>query len=114
MGVEDVGDRSGDEVVQLYLTDVAASVPVPVQKLVGFKRINLAARAKETVTFRVAARQMALVDNDGRRVIEPGAFQLSIGGRQPRAADSVGECTEVVTASFEIVGRAQPRWTDHP
>ncbi|MCJ7739479.1 MAG: glycoside hydrolase family 3 C-terminal domain-containing protein [Anaerolineae bacterium] len=106
--VENVGDRSGDEVVQVYLTDVAASVPVPVRKLVGFKRINLAAGAKEAVTFSVAARQMALVNDDGQRVIEPGAFQLGIGGRQPCVTDFVGECTEVVTGSFEIVGRATP------
>jgi len=106
--VENVGDRCGDEVVQVYLTDVASSVPVPVRKLVGFKRINLAAGAKETVTFGVAARQMALVDDDGQRVIEPGAFQLGIGGRQPCAADFVGECTQIVTGSFEIVGRVTP------
>src|SRR5437762_7995287 len=39
--VTNVGDRPGDEVVQLYVTDVAASVPVPIRSLAGFKRVHL-------------------------------------------------------------------------
>jgi len=106
--VENTGERAGDEVVQLYITDVAASVPVPVRQLAGFKRISLAPGEVKTVTFTVASRQMALIDDTGRRVIEPGAFQVAVGGRQPCAADFAGECTEVAIGSFEVVGRITP------
>ena len=80
--VTNVGKINGDEVVQLYLTDVAASVPVPIRTLVGFDRISLRPREKRTVTFTITPRQMSLIDDAGKRVIEPGEFLISIGGSQ--------------------------------
>jgi beta-glucosidase len=78
--VTNAGDKEGDEVVQLYLTDVAASAPVPIRALVGFDRISLRPREKRTVTFTITPRQMSLIDNRGKRVIEPGEFMISAGG----------------------------------
>ena len=78
--VRNTGEREGDEVVQLYLTDVAASAPVPIRTLVGFDRISLRPREKRTVTFTITPRQMSLIDNRGKRVIEPGEFMISAGG----------------------------------
>jgi len=80
--VTNVGKIDGDEVVQLYLTDVAASAPVPIRTLVGFDRISLRPREKRTVTFTITPRQMSLIDDAGKRVIEPGEFLISIGGSQ--------------------------------
>ena len=80
--VTNVGKINGDEVVQLYLTDVAASAPVPIRTLVGFDRISLRPREKRTVTFTITPRQMSLIDDAGKRVIEPGEFLISIGGSQ--------------------------------
>jgi len=77
--VTNAGDREGDEVVQLYLTDVAASAPVPIRTLVGFDRISLRPREKRTVTFTITPRQMSLIDDRGKRVIEPGDFAISVG-----------------------------------
>jgi beta-glucosidase len=82
--VTNTGDREGDEVVQLYLTDVAASAPVPIRTLVGFDRISLRPREKRTVTFTITARQMSLIDDRGKRVIEPGEFLVSVGGLRLR------------------------------
>jgi beta-glucosidase len=78
--VMNAGDRAGDEVVQLYLTDVAASAPVPIKTLVGFDRISLRPREQRTVTFTITPRQLSLIDNRGKRVIEPGEFMISAGG----------------------------------
>ena len=83
MGVENTGERAGDEVVQLYLKDQVASVPVPVQQLVGFQRIHLDPGETRQVSFTVSPKQMSLILDDGRRVIEPGAFHLFAGGGQP-------------------------------
>jgi beta-glucosidase len=81
--VTNVGDRAGDEVVQLYLTDVAASAPVPIHSLIGFDRISLRSGEKRTVTFTITPRQMSLIDDNGKRIIEPGEFLVSAGGAQP-------------------------------
>ena len=77
--VKNTGARDGDEVVQLYLTDVAASAPVPIRALVGFERIPLRAGEKRTVTFTITPRQMSMIDDRGKRVIEPGEFLLRVG-----------------------------------
>ncbi|MBN1248754.1 MAG: glycoside hydrolase family 3 C-terminal domain-containing protein, partial [Anaerolineae bacterium] len=98
VAVENTGDRAGDEVVQVYLKDREASVPVPVQQLVGFKRVHLAPGEVQQITFTIAPEQMSVVLDDGRRVIEPGAFELFVGGGQPAmgAAGSFGR--------FEVIG----------
>jgi beta-glucosidase len=80
--VTNSGDREGDEVVQLYLTDLAASAPVTIRSLVGFDRITLRPREKRTVSFTITPRQMSLIDDTGKRVIEPGDFAISVGGGQ--------------------------------
>ena len=80
--VTNAGERQGDEVVQLYLTDVAASAPVPIRTLVGFERVALRPREKRTVTFTITPRQMSLIDNNDKRVIEPGEFRVHVGGNQ--------------------------------
>ena len=80
--VTNTGEREGDEVVQLCLTDVAASVPVPIRTLVGFERISLRPHEKRTVTFTITPRQMSLIDNNDKRIIEPGEFRVHIGGGQ--------------------------------
>jgi beta-glucosidase len=82
--VTNAGERDGDEVVQLYLTDVAASAPVPIKTLVGFERISLRPRKKRTVTFTITPRQMSLIDNNDKRVIEPGEFVIGAGGLRSR------------------------------
>jgi beta-glucosidase len=80
--VTNTGDREGDEVVQLYLTDTAASAPVPIRTLVGFERVSLRPKEKRAVTFTITPRQMSLIDDSAKRVIEPGEFLITIGGGQ--------------------------------
>jgi beta-glucosidase len=59
------------------------------------------------VTFTVAPRQLAQVNADGRRVLAPGAFAVSVGGKQPGftgVADN--PTTGVLTGRFEVTGAA--------
>ena len=94
--VTNSGDREGDEVVQLYLTDVAASAPVPIRTLVGFDRISLRPGEKRTVTFTITPRQMSLIDDHGKRIIEPGEFAVAFGSGQVSARFRVtGDVTEL-------------------
>jgi beta-glucosidase len=57
---------------------------VPIRALVGFDRISLRPREKRTVTFTITPRQMSLIDDNGKRVIEPGEFLTAIGGLNGR------------------------------
>ena len=81
--VENTGQCPGDEVVQLYLKDVEASLPVPRLQLQGFTRIHLAPGEKQTIPFNLTARQMSFADESGKWVLEPGGFKVWVGGQQP-------------------------------
>lgn len=104
--VANTGKRAGEEVVQLYVTDVEASVPVPVRSLKGFKRISLAPGEKKTVSFTLEPRDLTIVDDSGKRIVEPGAFEVSAGGKQPGFAGVADSpTTGVVTGRFTIAGK---------
>ncbi|MGA3057337.1 MAG: glycoside hydrolase family 3 N-terminal domain-containing protein [Candidatus Limnocylindrales bacterium] len=77
--VANVGDRAGDEVIQLYLRDDEASVTRPVKELRGFKRIGLAAGEVRTLRFRLAVEQLAFTGVDGRLRVEPGRVTVMAG-----------------------------------
>ena len=81
--VENSGHSAGDEVVQLYLKDVVASMSVPLLELKGFTRIHLLPGDKETVQFTVNATQMSFANEAGDWVLEPGEFKVWVGGQQP-------------------------------
>ncbi|WP_350275365.1 glycoside hydrolase family 3 N-terminal domain-containing protein [Kribbella sp. HUAS MG21] len=77
--VANTGDRSGDEVVQLYLRDVVARVARPLKLLTGFARVSLAPGQAVDVTFRVHADRTAYTGPDLRRIVEPGDFEVMVG-----------------------------------
>jgi beta-xylosidase len=77
--VENVGERTGDEVVQLYVRDEDASITRPVKELRGFWRVRLSPGERRRVTFRLAAEQLAFTGLDGRLVLEPGRVRLLVG-----------------------------------
>jgi beta-glucosidase len=87
--VQNTGDRSGDEIVQLYITDPVASISRPVKQLRGFQTVSLAPGAAREVTFRLTpealkfyqARSLTDYDYDW----EAGEFVISIG---PNARDT--------------------------
>ena len=77
--VENSGSMAGDEVVQLYIADIYASMARPVKELAGFKRITLKPGEKKTAAFEVEASQMAFLDRDMRWKVEKGDFLVEIG-----------------------------------
>ncbi len=104
--VTNLGRRDGDEVLQVYLSDTEASAPVPIRQLVAFKRVHLDAGETRQVGFTIPAKAFALVDAQGRRIIEPGAFIVAVGGAQPTADALLGAegCTPIATIA--VVGDA--------
>lgn len=94
--VKNVGQRAGDEVVQLYVQDQVASVPRPVQELRAFIRVSLAPEETRTVEFLMPIDQLAFYDQTMRLVVEPGTIQVMVGSSSQdiRLRDA-----------FEITGR---------
>jgi beta-glucosidase len=104
--VQNVGERAGDEVVQLYVTDVAATVPVPIRSLAGVKRIFLKPGEKQSVSFMLTGEQMSIIDDSGKRLIEPGEFQISVGGKQPGFGGwQDAQTTGAIAAKFSVTGK---------
>jgi beta-glucosidase len=77
--VRNTGKVAGDEVVQLYLHDVVSSVTRPIKELKGFKRVTLAPGESKTVQFTLDREAFALWNQDMKRVVEPGAFEIMVG-----------------------------------
>ncbi|WP_418895401.1 glycoside hydrolase family 3 N-terminal domain-containing protein [Limibacterium fermenti] len=73
------GQRSGDEVVQLYVRDEVASVVQPVKQLKDFKRIHLLPGEEKMVTFLLTANDLSIIDNHFDSVVEPGMFTVMVG-----------------------------------
>jgi len=77
--IENVGQFAGDEVVQLYIRDVAASVTRPVRELKGFQRVTLKPGEKRRIEFTLAFEQLAFYNREMRFVVEPGEFRVFVG-----------------------------------
>lgn len=103
--VTNTGDRSGDEVVQLYITDKKASTPRPIHQLEGFTRINLKPGESKTVEFTLTPEQISMINKKSQRVIEGGTFEVFVGGEQPgMAAENHATSTEVISGTFKVSG----------
>ena len=103
--VKNGGNMDGEEVVQLYVTGVHASAPVPIRSLQGFQCVFLKAGEQTSVRFSLTPRQPSFIDATAKRLVEPGIFRVSIRGKQPGfkgIADA--STTEVLTDHLEFVG----------
>jgi len=91
--VENIGDRTGDEVVQLYIHDLAASVTRPVKELKGFQRVSLHPGESRHVEFTLGLRELGFYDRTLHFAVEPGRFKVMVGASSEDGLES----------SFEIV-----------
>ncbi len=91
--LENTGKRDGDEVVQLYIGDIAASVTRPAKELKGFRRVTLKAGEKQRVEFTITPKELEFLDRNLKPVVEPGEFIVY-----------VGSCSDSgLQTSFEVV-----------
>ena len=79
--VRNTGARAGDESVLLYTRQHYASLQPSLRRLRGFERVSLAPGASTTVSFTLGAEELSYVGRDGRDVLEPGAFDVMVGGQ---------------------------------
>ncbi|MEF8817863.1 MAG: glycoside hydrolase family 3 N-terminal domain-containing protein [Salinibacter sp.] len=87
--VTNAGDRRGKDVVQLYLSDLVASITPSVKKLVRFAKVDLAPGERTRLSFTLTAEDVSFIGRDGDPVVEPGAFRLQVEG---------------ISEPFELVG----------
>ncbi|HEX6717692.1 MAG TPA: glycoside hydrolase family 3 C-terminal domain-containing protein [Pyrinomonadaceae bacterium] len=105
--VENAGNREGDEVVQLYVTDLEASVRVPIRSLAGVERIHLKPGERRLIKFTIVPRQLAVITDDGRTVVDPGDFKVTIGGKQPGFTGTADAATtSFIEGRFSVTGAA--------
>jgi beta-glucosidase len=90
--VENTGRRAGDEVVQLYIRDLVATMTRPVKELKGFQRVSLQPGEKRRVEFVLGPEHLGFWNREMRYVVEPGEFQVMVG------ANSV----DVLEAKFSV------------
>jgi len=77
--VENTGPRAGDEIVQVYVSDVVTSATWVNKALKGFARVPLAPGEKKTVEVALPWEAFLILDAEGRRVVEPGDFEILVG-----------------------------------
>ena len=99
--VENIGKITGDEIIQLYLSKSAPNLELPIRELQGFKRINLKKGESTSVSFTLTDKNLFHVNDEGKRIIEPGMIQISVGGCQPGFDDDGINLTE---SNFEVLG----------
>ena len=77
--VKNTGDRPGKEVVQLYIEDLVSSVSTPAKQLRGFAKLALEPGETKACSFKLTPDDLALLDTNLKRVVEPGRFRVMVG-----------------------------------
>ncbi len=93
--VKNTGALAGDEVVQVYVSNLSASVPVPIRALKGFKRIHLLPGEVKTVDVAIPGDAFSIINEKNKRVVLPGKFEIYVGGGQPGAMGTKGLKTSI-------------------
>ena len=76
--VKNIGKMSGKEIVQLYINDLVSSVTTPVKALKGFKKISVEPGETKTVVFKIGFNELYLIDDEMKKVVEEGCFEITI------------------------------------
>lgn len=77
--VKNTGIRDGKEVVQLYTSDLVASLVPDVKRLRRFEKVALKAGETKTVTFKLKLNDLSFINLENKRVVEPGDFEFQVG-----------------------------------
>lgn len=91
--VKNTGSRTGKEVVELYIKDIAGSVVRPMKALKAFQKIELKAGESQTVMFTISPEMLMLTGLDMTQKVEVGQFEVQVGGAS----------NDVLIREFEIV-----------
>ncbi len=107
--VKNICLRAGDEVIQLYIADLFASIARPVKELVGFQRIHLQPGESNRVSFEVAMSQLAFLSRKMEWIVEPGMMSIMIGSS---SKDMKLEGTFEIVGELTVVGKNREFFAD--
>ncbi|HYE81566.1 MAG TPA: glycoside hydrolase family 3 N-terminal domain-containing protein [Clostridia bacterium] len=93
--VHNSGEYEGTEIVQLYINDIYSSVTTPIKELKGFSRVTLKPGERKTVEIAVPVSTLSLVDRNKRTIVEPGEFEVMVGGSSRNE--------DLIKATFEVI-----------
>ncbi|MEO6334421.1 MAG: beta-glucosidase BglX [Pyrinomonadaceae bacterium] len=96
--VENTGRLAGDEVVQLYIHDVAATVTRPVKELRGFRRVTVRPGQKQTLEFTLGSKDLSFLDRDLKTIVEPGSFIVYVGTSSDGGLQSTFDVVTALTS----------------
>ncbi|MEZ5426950.1 MAG: glycoside hydrolase family 3 N-terminal domain-containing protein [Pyrinomonadaceae bacterium] len=91
--VKNTGSRPGEEVAQMYIRDEVSSVTRPVLELKGFQRITLKPGETKRVRFEITPEKLRFFNREMKRVVEPGIFDIMVGGN---SKDLISQKLEVI------------------
>jgi beta-glucosidase len=103
--IKNTGKVKGTEVVQLYLKDLESSVSVPKYELRGIERVELTPNEAKTVEFKLKPRDFALINEDGKAVLEAGEFEVYLGGSQPDSYSQQLTGKEALKSQITVKGK---------
>ncbi len=111
LDVTNNGERSGSEVVQVYVRDKVATQVRPLQELKAFQRVTLSPGETATLNFTLPVEMFNFTRRDGKRIVEPGEFELQIGAssadiREIVSVNVTGE-TRVVPAEWRMLSTCE-------
>ena len=78
--VKNTGRRAGNEAVQIYVNDLVASISPPGKRLRRFAKVHLEPGQSKTLKFTLRPRDLSFVDSRNKLTIEPGEFEVIVGG----------------------------------
>jgi len=104
--VKNAGKLAGDEVVQVYVHPRNASVRTPICELRQFERVSIPAGKEKTVQFMLSAEAFSIVKDDGKRVVEPGIYDVYVSGGLPseKQLPCVHKTVEILGSPVELPG----------
>jgi beta-glucosidase len=90
----------------MYVSHEAASVQAPIRSLAGVQRVFLQSGEKQPIKFVLDSAHMSLINDRGKRVVEPGEFVISVGGKQPGFSGRTdARTTGVLQKRLIVVGK---------
>lgn len=92
--IENTGKYDGEEIVQLYIRDITASIVRPVKELKGFKKIFLKTGEKQNVEFKLSSDDLSFLGQDMERIVEPGSFKIWISWNSQKGLEETFELVE--------------------
>lgn len=101
--IANAGPMAAGEVAQLYVRDLEATVPVPRWHLEGLARVDLAPGGSARLSFGLGPEALCCYHDSGEAVVEPGEFEIALGGHQPDAGVGLPVCSNLLRARFRVV-----------